>query len=1116
MPAPRRRRRLRFLLWVALSVACLVLVIAGAGFTLLNVGIGGDMVTQQARAALRSVMSPQASSSIGAARISIDKRYHIALEANDVGLEDLSSGLSIPRIRSIKLGLSPLALLMGRIEVARIEIDGADIKLANRGQDAAALSGFVPLDRKGLVNLGNVSNLILSRLSRLAGLLDRHHTDAVVFNNVSLTAMRDGKPQVLDVQNLELAKTLTGLIQLKGGVAWQGKPIKVSASVARDTTTRAVKDFDVRITGIPFTFGAKDTAAHLGKPGGNLWDDMRIGGRVGLQFSGTEGGDGRPTTISGRISLLSGEFKYLNYPKSAVTAKLNFEQAVGSHKIELKPSSLKVGGLSMNFNGAFGPAPAGTQGTDDKPAYRFEIVTSDAVSAPRDSPAPALPFGARVAGLFIPDEHNLSIREIGVRTSGGELYGQGSVIFGEGSPAIIFALRIPRMPVSQVKQLWPLPVADGARRWILPNIFGGSLTDGRIDIAFAPGRFSGPGDPPPLGPDEVKVDASVVNTRFDIVGDLPAVRDASGHVTVRGAHTTVQLDKGTAYLPSGRTAAISNGHLTIPWGPQRPVIAGLNIDVAGDAGAIAEIVGYKPINALHYVDFGPGDVSGKVTSHIAVSFPITRDPPPGSTTWSANMDFSDVSITKPLDGQTVTDATGTLKVTQQSAAVDTKAKLNGIPAKVTLFEPLGDGNGKRQRTVALELDDKDRARLMPQLNTLLSGPVFVNLANQSPGREIAAADLTKAALTIPWVGWSKGAGVNATATFSMDTRDGKTEISGLDISGSTFRIRGDLTLDANGLRSADFKEVRLNKGDNATVHVDRTRHGYSIDVNGSSLDVRALIKQLKADFGKKDGDAGKEPNLAIHASLDSATGYNGEVLHGVKIDYQSAPGSKSEKNALTATTASGAKLTFSSSTQGGGRETQVHSADAGAVLRFFDLYSRMKGGNLEVSLTGSGDAPLAGTGNIRNFTIVQDPNLAEIVSGRPSQGGRSLNETVKKRIDVSSVLFTHAFSKISIGGGRVALDRGVLRGPTIGATFQGTLIDPDGNMALTGTFMPAYGLNSIFGAIPLVGQILGNGRERGLIGITYKIQGPAKNPRVMVNPISIIAPGVFRSIFEFR
>ena len=92
----------------------------------------------------------------------------------------------------------------------------------------------------------------------------------------------------------------------------------------------------------------------------------------------------------------------------------------------------------------------------------------------------------------------------------------------------------------------------------------------------------------------------------------------------------------------------------------------------------------------------------------------------------------------------------------------------------------------------------------------------------------------------------------------------------------------------------------------------------------------------------------------------------------------------------------------------------------------------------------------------------------------------------------------------------------MLRGPLIGSTFQGTLYDKAGNMAMTGTFMPAYGLNRIFGELPLLGIILGNGRDRGLIGVTFKLAGDADKPTLQINPLSVIAPGIFRSIFEFH
>src|SRR5690606_9206173 len=109
----------------------------------------------------------------------------------------------------------------------------------------------------------------------------------------------------------------------------------------------------------------------------------------------------------------------------------------------------------------------------------------------------------------------------------------------------------------------------------------------------------------------------------------------------------------------------------------------------------------------------------------------------------------------------------------------------------------------------------------------------------------------------------------------------------------------------------------------------------------------------------------------------------------------------------------------------------------------------------------------------RDFWVVNEPRLSSIVSTPPQGDSRSLNQAVRGEIDTSRVHFERGFSRIVKGTGSLELASGILRGPLIGMSFQGTLYDAQGNMALTGTFMPAYGLNRIFGEIPLIGQILG-------------------------------------------
>jgi hypothetical protein len=99
--------------------------------------------------------------------------------------------------------------------------------------------------------------------------------------------------------------------------------------------------------------------------------------------------------------------------------------------------------------------------------------------------------------------------------------------------------------------------------------------------------------------------------------------------------------------------------------------------------------------------------------------------------------------------------------------------------------------------------------------------------------------------------------------------------------------------------------------------------------------------------------------------------------------------------------------------------------------------------------------------------------------------------------------------------GQLSVREGVVKGPTIGATIEGCIDYPGSQVRMSGTFVPMYGLNNMFTQIPIVGLFLGGSNE-GLIGVTYEIVGTPGAPVLRVNPISAMAPGVLRKIFEFN
>jgi hypothetical protein len=143
--------------------------------------------------------------------------------------------------------------------------------------------------------------------------------------------------------------------------------------------------------------------------------------------------------------------------------------------------------------------------------------------------------------------------------------------------------------------------------------------------------------------------------------------------------------------------------------------------------------------------------------------------------------------------------------------------------------------------------------------------------------------------------------------------------------------------------------------------------------------------------------------------------------------------------------------------------------------------------------------------NVRNFVVKGEAALDRVAGngGGPAAGR-------------AGVSFTRLRAEFSRKSGRLTIREGVVKGPMIGATIEGEIDYPGNKVRMSGTFVPMYGLNNMFGQIPIVGLFLGGGSNEGLIGVTYEVVGSPGQPVLRVNPISAMAPGVLRKIFEFN
>ena len=73
--------------------------------------------------------------------------------------------------------------------------------------------------------------------------------------------------------------------------------------------------------------------------------------------------------------------------------------------------------------------------------------------------------------------------------------------------------------------------------------------------------------------------------------------------------------------------------------------------------------------------------------------------------------------------------------------------------------------------------------------------------------------------------------------------------------------------------------------------------------------------------------------------------------------------------------------------------------------------------------------------------------------------------------------------------GKLAIQDGVIYNPSIGLTAQGGIDFEHNQIDLSGSFVPAYTVNTMLTKIPLVGLLLSGGENDGVFGISYRVHG---------------------------
>ncbi|MEM8838803.1 MAG: DUF3971 domain-containing protein [Pseudomonadota bacterium] len=805
------------------------------------------------------------------------------------------------------------------------------------------------------------------------------------------------------------------------------------------------------------------------------------------------------------ITLLAGEGWFETGPKSLVnvdsgTLILTLDDA--QRHITVKPSPFVFGKNELRPEGRIILPPA----LNDP--YLFDLASNYNYFDSPDIDAPPLSVERISArGAFQPKARVVTITDFATESDVVAFSGSATFGFNGRTPSMAASAQIGPLETDVLKQAWPVFIAPSARAWTNDNVHSGRFNGGTIEASVPSGVLGNLRKGATMRPEDMRFTFSMSDAYFSSFGAFPDIEAAEATAEVRGIAFDLQLTSGRAKADDGDLVDLQEGRFTIPDFRFPDPLAQISLTAKGEADDIGAIANREPVQALVRADMEAENLTGSVLASVSLQLPLSRTITGDDVNWMADLTVEDFASSAPIDGRTIEDANATVNLNREQMLIAGTGRIDGIEANIDLSQSLTGEGARPSVAVQVVLNEAERKKLGIELDDYLKGPVTVDIdrTSETSGQEgeFHRLDLSKAEIRLDFLGWRKAAGIPARGQMRIITTDTGTLIRDFEISGEGFGASGQVDLGKDGsVKKIQLTRLQLKRGDNLQVTATlRSEKTYEVQVRGSSFDARSLIRRV-TNAPQEEETAGYR--YRIDTAIGRVRGYEDVTLRNLSASLTLRGNTilRLSANGATGGSSSPFSIRYGAS-QNVGDVLTAQGPDAGALFRFANIYYRAFGGAFAVSgVRPTGQRAMAGTFKMRNFTLVEEPALKSITAAKDSQGR-------------SAVRFNTLEARFSEENQELTLKKGLVAGEEVGGTYRGVLDRRTKIVNFTGTYVPAYVLNNLFSKIPLVGPIIGNGRE-GLIGVTFKVNGPIGQPTVTVNPLSALAPGFLRQIFRFR
>ncbi|WP_068116669.1 AsmA-like C-terminal region-containing protein [Tropicimonas marinistellae] len=1111
-PRSRRRKR-RALLWGVFVIFDLALVL-GIALLLAGALMAGrdlpapDWVADEAGRILSQGLGG-GQVEVGQVTVQLAHRRLPEVAFRDVRVA-APSGAELVTVPSLGVSLDKSALFSRKIQPKALHLDGAAVRLL-RKTDGTLDLGFgrdvAP------AKLGSVEEAIaaVQRVFALPGMEPIHRIE-VTGLDVHFDDRRAGRLWRVEDGRLVIAQdadALSASVDLKlPSAAAEEAPAAAEADTANGAGSAAEPETAAKValrlslgkTGSRAEFSAlvdgvaaADIAAQNPAVAWLRPLDARVSGAIIAGLSET----GEMETLNGTLEIGPGAFQperaarpihfdgaraYFGYRPEE--ARLSFEQL----QVHAPDGTVSASGHAY-LEGLDSGWPTALVGQ-----FRFSELRLD---PPGLLPGPATfdegildlkveidPFVARIGQLVL----TTTDPDGGETAADSRLHASGRITADGQGWHVALDMGLDEIGVAPMMALWPLPLVPRTRDWIERNLLDGQVFDASAGVRFDQGQRP-----------DVALTFEFRDAKLRPMQSLPPIQDAAGYGYVGRDTFSLSLDAGRIQPPEGGEIDVAGSVFTIDDMATAPRIGEILWHSTSSTTAALSLLDQPPFRFLQRAGKPVNLADGHARLDGRIAFPMRRRISADEVEFDVAGALTNVVSEEVVPGRRLGAEMLDLQARPDGLRISGAGTLDEVPLEAAFSLPLGAAAADHQPSVegAIDIGETFVSTFgigLPEGSVTGAGPANfrLDLPKGAPPVFALTSALEGVGLSIPSLGWSKA--VDGTGELQVSGYLGDTPaVTALRFAAAGLAAEGRIDMSPDGgLGAARFDRVQLGEWLDAPVTLIGRGTGNApvISIVGGRVDLRR-----RSGASGSGGSAADPPvtlaldRLQIDDDLFIAP-FRGDVPPGSGVSGTFA-GNLNGQAPVSVALSKG---------QHGKSAIRVTSQDAGAVFRSAGILEQAAGGSMTLTLQPRAeDGEYDGQLKVENLRVRGVTGLVSLANAISVVG-------LLDELNGSGIVFSDVEAAFRLTPRYLQVTRSSGVGPSLGITMEGIFDMGTGRLDMQGVFSPIYMVNSIGSIFTRKGE--------GLFGVTYRMRGPASDPSVDVNPLSMLTPGMFREIFR--